>query len=279
MILSPVLTRNIPSTNEPIPVLGLGTWQSFDIESEPGKRNKLKQVLQVFTENHARLIDSSPMYGASESVVGDLVNELKIRNSLFLATKVWTTGLQEGIDQMNRSFRRMKTEMMDLLQVHNLIDVHTHLKTLRKWKEEGKVRYIGITHYVSSAYPALIQLIRTERPDFVQFNYNILRREAEKDLLPLAADYGVAVIINRPFEEGQLFRLAKGKPLPAWAKEYIITSWADYFLKYIVSHPAVTGTIPATADATHLIKNSEAVNGILPDANGRKKMAIYFSSL
>ena len=279
MILSPALKRNIPSTNEHIPVLGLGTWQSFDIENEPDKRKKLKQVLQVFTENHARLIDSSPMYGPAEGLVGDLVNELNIRNSLFLATKVWTTGVKEGIGQMNRSFRLMKTEVMDLMQVHNLVDVHTHLKTLRAWKEEGKVRYIGISHYTTSAYPALIQLIRTEKPDFVQFNYNILSREAEKELIPLAANHGVAVIINRPFEEGELFRRLKGKPLPAWAKEYDISNWAQYFLKYIVSHPAVTCTIPATGDSTHLINNIEAVNGILPDEKGRKKMVMYFTTL
>jgi diketogulonate reductase-like aldo/keto reductase len=219
------------------------------------------------------------MYGSSESVVGDLVKDLNFRNSLFLATKVWTTGRQEGIDQMNRSFTRMQTEKMDLMQVHNLLDIETHLKTLSEWKEQARIRYIGITHYTVSAYPLLIKWIKKSKPDFVQFNYNIQTREAENYLLPLAQDHQVAVIVNRPFEEGALLRRVKGKPLPPWANEYQINSWGEYFLKYILSHNAVTCIIPATSKVEHLQDNLKAALGQLPDESMRKKMVEYFNTL
>ena len=206
-----IAKRSIPSSGEKIPLIGLGTWQTFDIGNSSEERAALEEVLKTLVAKGASVIDSSPMYGASETVVGDLSARLKIRNKLFLATKVWTSGKEDGIVQMNESFRKMKTDKMDLMQVHNLIDVHTHLKTLRNWKEQGKIRYFGITHYTASAYPELMRLIKNEKPDFVQFNYNISVREAEKELLPLAKDKGVAVIINRPFEEGALFRTVKGK--------------------------------------------------------------------
>jgi diketogulonate reductase-like aldo/keto reductase len=212
-------------------------------------------------------------------VVGDLSNELKIRNKLFLATKVWTNGKDAGIRQMNESFQKMKTTTMDLMQVHNLTDVHTHLKTLREWKEQKKIRYFGITHYTVSAYPELMRLIKNEKPDFVQFNYNISVRDAEKELLPLAKDKGVAVIINRPFEEGALFNTVKGKALPEWAKDYNINSWGQFFLKFIISHPAVTCAIPGTSKVKHLEDNIGAAIGKLPDESGRKRMKDYFDSL
>lgn len=271
--------RIIPSSGEKIPAIGLGTWQTFDVDNSETERSALREVLNMLVSKGASVIDSSPMYGASEIVVGDLSNDLKIRDKLFLATKVWTTGKDAGIRQMNESFQKMKTSTMDLMQVHNLTDVHTHLKTLREWKEQKKIRYFGITHYTLSAYPELVRLIKNEKPDFVQFNYNISVRDAEKELLPLAKDKGVAVIINRPFEEGALFNSVKGKELPAWAKDYDINSWGQFFLKFIISHPAVTCAIPGTSKVRHLTDNLDAAVGKLPDEKGREKMKNHFDSL
>lgn len=273
------LLRTIPSSGEKIPAIGMGTWLTFDAGNSESKRNELKEVLRIFWERGGKLIDSSPMYGSSEKVVGDLVNDLKIRKDLFLATKVWTNGETSGISQMQQSFQKMRTERMDLMQVHNLVDVGTHLKTLRKWKAEGKIRYIGITHYLVSAYPDLMQLIRNEKPDFVQFNYNMSVREAEKNLLPFCADNGIAVINNRPFDGGDLFRKVNGKTFPAWAKDYDIHNWAQYFLKYIISHPAVTCAIPATSNPVHMQQNIGALYGRLPDLAMRKRMADFFDKL
>ena len=227
----------------------------------------------------ASVVDSSPMYGSSESVVGDLSEDLKIRSSLFLATKVWISGEQDGIGQMNDSFRKMKTNVMDLMQVHNLVDVKTHLKTLYQWKEQGKIRYIGITHYLPSAYDEMQQLIQKEKLDFIQCCYNIQTTEAEKSLLPAARDKGVAVIINRPFQEGALLEYVNGKPLPNWAGEYVITSWAQFFLKFILANPAVTCVIPGTSNPVHLVENVGAANGSYPDAQTRKRMLDHFKSL
>lgn len=268
--------RAIPSSGQRIAAVGLGTWQTFDVDNSEEERLALKEVLNKLVEKGASVIDSSPMYGASETVVGDLSSQLKIRPSLFLATKVWTNGRQEGINQMNASLSKMRTEVMDLMQVHNLMDVQTHLKTLRDWKEKGKIKYIGITHYTSSAYPELMRLIKNEKPDFVQFNYNISVRDAERELLPLAKDKGVAVIINRPFEEGALFSNVKGKTLPGWAADYDIKSWGQFFLKYILSHPAVTCVIPGTSKVKHMEDNLGAAFGRLPDEKGRKKMADHY---
>lgn len=273
-----MIRRLIPSGNEEIPVIGLGTWQTFDVDNSEEERSALREVLKTLVSKGGSVVDSSPMYGASETVVGDLSAELKNREKLFLATKVWTAGKEEGILQMNSSFNKMRTNKIDLMQVHNLIDVHTHLKTLRSWKEEGKIRYFGITHYVASAYPELMRLVKNEKPDFVQFNYNISAREAEKELLPLAKDTGVAVIINRPFEEGALFSQVRAKPLPGWANEYDIKSWGQFFLKFIIGHPAVTCVIPGTSKVKHLYDNLTAGFGHLPGEAGRKKMAAYFNS-
>lgn len=271
--------RKIPSSNELLSVIGLGTWQTFDVDNSEAERIALREVLSTLVERGASVVDSSPMYGSSETVVGDLSKELKLRDQLFLATKVWTSGKKAGMDQMNASCQKMKTEKIDLMQVHNLIDVNTHLKTLRDWKDKGKVRYFGITHYTTGAYPELMRLIKNERPDFVQFNYNIAVREAEKELLPLAQDKGVAVIINRPFEEGALFSRVKGKPLPPWAGDYEIKSWGQFFLKFIVGHPAVTCAIPGTGKVKHLEDNLEAGIGIFPDEAGRNRMKGCFDSL
>jgi diketogulonate reductase-like aldo/keto reductase len=276
---SPMLKRAIPVSGETIPVVGLGTWRTFDAGNSKEKRTALLEVIKTLVQKEASVIDSSPMYGSSETVVGDLSHQLNNRSKLFLATKVWTSGREDGIAQMNQSFQKMKTQKMDLMQVHNLVDVHTHLKTLRSWKDEGKIRYIGITHYLPGAYSEMVRLIKTEKPDFVQFCYNVRTRDAEKELLPLAKEKGVAVIINRPFEEGDLFNVVEGKSLPSWAKEYDIKSWPEFFIKFILSHSAVTCTIPGTSNAAHLAENVGAAMGRLPDENVRNKMADYFSTL
>jgi len=267
-----ILQRSIPSTGEKIPAVGLGSWQQFDVGTGAAERNPLKAVLQEMEKLGGKMIDSSPMYGRSEQVIGELSTELKLNDRFFLATKVWTTGKQEGITQMNDSMRKMGRKKMDLMQVHNLQDWQTHLKTLKEWKEEGKVRYIGVTHYTDSAHSRLEQIVKTGNIDFVQFNYSIRSRNAEKSLLNAAKDSGVAVIINEPFDQGGLFRAVKGKQLPDWAKEYDVHSWAQYFLKYIISNPAVTCVIPGTSDVKHLTDNLGAGLGKLPDENGRKKM-------
>lgn len=267
-----MLQKSIPSTGEKISAVGLGSWQQFDVGTGSAERMPLKAVLLEMEKLGGKMIDSSPMYGRSEQVIGELSTELKLNDRFFFATKVWTTGKQEGIAQMNDSMRKMGRKKLDLMQVHNLQDWQTHLKTLKEWKEEGKVRYIGVTHYTDSAHARLEQIVKTGNIDFVQFNYSIRSRNAEKSLLNAAKDSGVAVIINEPFDQGGLFRAVKGKQLPDWAKEYDIQSWAQYFLKYILSNQAVTCVIPGTSDVKHLTDNLGAGVGKLPDENGRKKM-------
>lgn len=273
-----MLQRSIPASGELLPVIGLGTWQTFDT-TEEADQPALKQVLQYMHDAGGRLIDSSPMYGEAEKVVGDITKTMPQQNDLFYATKVWTTGLNAGIRQMESSFVKMQRSVMDLVQVHNLTDWKTHLQTLRTWKGEGKTRYIGITHYTDSSHEELESIITNEPIDFVQFNYSIVARNAEHRLLDAAKALGVATIINRPFGGGQLFKHVAGKPLPAWAGDYGITNWAAYFLKYIVSHPAVTCIIPATANPAHAAQNFAAVNGELPGGLARRKMADHLKSL
>ncbi|MEZ5043044.1 MAG: aldo/keto reductase [Saprospiraceae bacterium] len=270
-----ILKRTIPGTTQQLPIIGMGTWQTFDIGQAPEERSNIKDVLQTFYDLGGRVLDSSPMYGRSEQVLGDLSAELGLLGKLFMATKVWTTGKTEGIRQMNSSMQKMRSRPMDLMQVHNLVDVKTHLQTLKQWKAEGLIRYIGLTHYVVSAHDDLEHLIRTEDIDFIQINFSIQTRNAEKTLLPLAKDKGVAVLINRPFESGSLFRMVKGKSLPDWAKAWDINSWGQFFLKYIVSHEAVTCAIPATSKVHHLKDNMGAAFGRLPDKATRKKMVDF----
>ncbi len=279
------LQRLVPSTGEALPALGLGTWQTFDVATDTAALAAARETLRLFAAAGGRLVDSSPMYGSSESVVGAAASTLGLQSALFFATKVWTSGREEGIRQMNTSIKRMqggttgRKPEMHLMQVHNLVDLATHLKTLRAWKAEGRVRYIGFTHYTTDSHRQLAELIREERPDFVQFNFSIVTRNAEKALLATAMDNQVAVIINRPFEEGDLFRTVKGKPLPAFAAEIDCTSWAQFFLKYILAHPAVTCVIPGTRDPRHLADNMRAGIGTLPDAAMRARMAGHFDTL
>ncbi|OJV12881.1 MAG: aldo/keto reductase [Dyadobacter sp. 50-39] len=267
-----ILERKIPSTGERLPVVGLGSWQQFDVGPGAAERAPLKAVLQKMQGMGGRLIDASPMYGRAEQVIGDLTTDLNLNDRFFFATKVWTTGKQEGIDQMSASLRKMKRKKIDLMQVHNLQDWETHLKTLKDWKAEGKIRYVGITHYTDASHARLEQIVKSENIDFVQFNYSIRSRNAEKSLLKAARDRGVAVIINEPFEQGALFRAVKGKELPGWASDYDIKSWAQFFLKYIISNDAVTCVIPGTSDVKHLVDNLAAGEGRLPDEAGRNKM-------
>ena len=271
--------RPIPASGEMLPVVGLGTYQSFDVGSGASERDPLKDVLRLFVQQGGKLVDSSPMYGPSESVVGDLAAELDITGQLFMATKVWTSGREAGIRQMEESLRRMKVSRMDLMQIHNLLDWKTHLGTLQQWKAAGRIRYIGITHYHSGAYAELERLMRTKDFEFVQFNYSIAEREAEERILPLARDLGIAVIVNRPFAQASLFSRVRGKDMPAWAAEFDCKSWGHFFLKYMLSHPAVTCIIPATGKPQHLLDNMGAGVGKLPDESTRRKMAAFMDSL
>jgi diketogulonate reductase-like aldo/keto reductase len=271
-----MLSRTIPSSGESIPVIGMGTWQTFDKDNTFYSR--LKEVLTRFHSTGGRLIDSSPMYGKAETVVGDLSCELPQRNEFFYATKVWIQGKEEGIQQMEASMHKMQRSVMDLIQVHNLVDHKIHLDTLRTWKDQGKVRYMGITHYKDESHGELERIILSEKIDFVQFNYSVLNRNAEKRLLDMAAASGVATLINRPFGEGKLFSLVAKHRLPQFAIDHGIQNWSAFFLRYIVSHPAVTCVIPATGDPAHVLEN--ASGGMeLPDDGLRKKMADHISSL
>jgi aryl-alcohol dehydrogenase-like predicted oxidoreductase len=272
---APIIKRAIPRTGELLPVIGLGTWQTFDVAGGRSSRAPLKEVLHEFVRLGGSVADSSPMYGNSESVLGDLANELGIQKQLFLATKVWTNGRDAGIRQMEESLRRLRVQRIDLLQVHNLVDWRTQLATLRRWKDQNKVRYIGVTHYTASAYEELAGVLEKEDLDFVQLNYSIAERDAERRLLPLALDKRIAVLVNRPFAQGALFRNLSGKSLPLWAKEIGCATWGQFFLKFIVSHPAVTCAIPATSKTDHLVDNMQAGVGPLPDTAMRERMARY----
>lgn len=274
-----LIERAIPSSGERLPAIGMGSWQSFDVGSDAAARAAAKGVLRLFVERGGRLVDSSPMYGSSEAVLGDLAAELGVQAELFWATKVWTSGRDAGILQMEESLRLMRVKRMDLMQVHNLLDVGTHLATLRAWKREGRVRYVGVTHYHEGAHDDLERVLRVERLDFVQVNFSLAEPEAESRLLPLAAERGVAVLANRPFGKGSMFNRVRDKPLPTWAAEIGVQSWAQYFLKWIVAHPAVTCAIPATRNPKHLLDNMGALSGPLPDAALRRRMADHYHAL
>jgi len=270
------MTRPVPKSGETIPVIGLGTWKVFDVGPGAGERAAVRGVLEGFAAAGGRVVDSSPMYGRAEAGVGALVAELGLRDRLFLASKVWTTGHVAGVEQVASSLERMGLGRMDLMQVHNLVDVKTQLATLRKLKSAGRVRYVGVSHWTASAHAELENTLRDEELDFVQLNYSIVERDAEARLLPLALSRKLAVLVNRPFAQGGLFEKVKGKPLPAWAADFDAATWGQFFLKFVVSHPAVTCAIPATAKVEHLRDNMAAGVGRLPDQATRERMAALF---
>jgi diketogulonate reductase-like aldo/keto reductase len=257
----------------PLPRIGLGTWQTFDVGTAPSSRAPLEDVLADFVQLGGTLVDSSPMYGRAEAVVGALAAKLALRPRLFLATKVWTTGQAAGIRQMEESLRRLRTDTLELMQVHNLVDADTHLQTLAGWKREGRIRWLGVTHYHADAHQAVAAALRRHPLDFVQINYSVAEPEAERTLLPLARDRGVRVIANRPFAAGGLLRALRDRPLPAYADELGVASWPQLLLKFVVSHPAVTCAIPATSKVAHLRDNMRAGNGPMPDAVLRTRIA------
>ena len=273
-----MLTRAIPSSGEKLPVIGLGTWQAFDVDLTSDNRRQLGDVLSLFVKLGGRVIDTSPMYGRAEDVIGELTTALGIQDKIFLATKVWTSGKENGIKSMERSMALLRAKRIDLMQVHNLVDVQTQLATLREWKAQGRIRYLGITHYEAGAFADVEKIMRSEKLDFVQINYSLMEREAEERLLPLAQERGVAVIVNRPFGGGDLFSRTRSKLLPDWAAEFDCRSWAQFFLKWIVANPAVTCTIPATDKSRHLEENIQGGIGALPDAKTRQRMVELVSS-
>jgi diketogulonate reductase-like aldo/keto reductase len=275
-----MITRAIPSTGEAMPVIGLGTWQVFDVGPDDRSRQPLREVLRRLVDAGGRMIDSSPMYGRAEAVAGDLVADMELRRRVFLASKVWTSGREEGIAQLRRSAQLLRADVIDLMQIHNLVDWRTHLATLRQMKAEGHIRYIGITHYTTSALAELARILETEPGiDFVQAGYSLATRAAEARLLPVAAARGVAVIVNQPFEEGDLFRRVRGETLPRWAAEFDCTSWAQLFLKYLIAEPAVTCVIPATSSPAHMEDDLKAGFGVLPDARQREQIRRFWDAL
>jgi len=268
-----MLTRPIPSTDEMMPVIGLGTWRAFDVGTDETTRLPLREVLQILLDAGGRIIDSSPMYGRAEAVTGDLLAKLAARPRAFLATKVWTTGRERGIEQMRRSAQLLRTETIDLMQIHNLVDWRTHLASLRRMKDDGQIRYIGITHCTTGALPELARILTREPGiDFVQLGYSLATRAAETEVLPVAASRGVGVIANQPLERGDLFRRVRRRPLPDWAGEFDCASWAQLFLKYILAEPAVTCVIPATGNSQHMKDDLAAGFGRLPDARQRQQI-------
>jgi len=273
-----MLTKAIPSSGETLPVIGLGTYEVFDVDSTPGEIAIRKDIVGLLTAAGASLLDTSPMYNRSEKVIGDVIKAGVDRDELFLATKVWTDGRESGLTQMARSAELMSTDVVDLMQVHNLRDTDVHMNSIRELREDGRIRYSGLTHYTAGAHVALADEMQKYRPDFIQINYSLGEREAEDRVLPLAQELGIAVLINRPYQAGRLFRAVSGKELPDFAREFA-DSWGQFFLKFIVSHPAVTCVIPATSKAHHMADNLGAGFGELPDSAARKRMADYFNNL
>jgi len=270
-----MITRKIPSSGELIPAIGLGSWITFNVGDSENELAPMRNVLREFVDAGGRVIDSSPMYGRSEYVIGKLAAGLSVTDKLWIATKVWTTGEKSGKTQIENSRDYFKT-WPALIQVHNLQDLTTHLRTLHALKEEGKLKYIGITHYLDSEHETLAGLVKSEKLDFIQVNFSIKSRSAENYLLPLASDRGVGVIVNKPFESGGLFPAISNVSLPAWSKEWGIESWSAFFLKYIISNTNITCTIPATSQVSHLKENMAACFNPLPDDATRKKMVDYF---
>ena len=276
MLNESMLKRLIPSSGEEMPVIGLGTSRVFDIERSKNELNVREKILDIFYENGGRLIDTSPMYGVSEEIIGITAKKYIEKNRFFLATKVWTEGRENGMRQIEESFQKMRTDKISLIQVHNLLDWKTQIKTLRSLKDEGRIDYIGITHYKSNAFDEMIKIMKAEKVDFAQFNYSMGEREAEQKILPFCKDNGIATLINRPFMRGRLFREAQEKKLPSWVTDYDIDSWGQFFLKYIISHDAVTNIIPATSKPKNMLDNARAGMGRMLDEKAKKRMLEVF---
>jgi aryl-alcohol dehydrogenase-like predicted oxidoreductase len=274
-----MLKRRIPSSGEQVPVIGMGSSNTFDVEDAAAATDPLREVLRALVEGGGTVIDTSPMYGRSEAVLGDLIADLGLRPRLWLATKVWTRGREAGAAQIAESMRRLRTDKLELLQIHNLLDWREHLPTVRSLERAGKVRYSGITHYRADAHSELERVLTEERFDWLQVNYSLAERAADARLLPFCRDRGVAVMANRPFADGDMFARVRGKPLPPWAAEFGCSSWAQFFLKYVVSHPAVTCVIPATSKPANMRDNVAAGTGPLPDEKQRARMREYWDSL
>lgn len=271
-------TRPIPASGERLPVIGLGTYSVFDVASTAEQIATRREIVELLLGAGGSVIDTSPMYNRSEKVIGDIIASGIPREALFLATKVWTDGRDAGIAQMSQSAGLMNTDVVDLMQVHNLRDTAAHMRSIRDLQEQGKIRYSGLTHYRAGAHDALERAVREYRPQFLQINYSLSEREADQRLLPVARDLGVAVIVNRPYQAGGLFRAVRGRELPDWAREFA-ASWGQFFLKFIVSHPAVTCVIPATSKPHHMRDNLEAGFGELPDAATRERMVAWIGEL
>jgi aryl-alcohol dehydrogenase-like predicted oxidoreductase len=280
---TPVLTRPIPRTGERLPVIGLGTAIVFDIADDAAKRTERRAVIQTMIEGGARLIDTAPSYGAAESVVGDLVSDLKVRDRLFLATKVRAAGRDASIAEFQQSLRRLRTDKLDLMQLHNVGasagETAAQIALLREWKERGTFRYVGVTHFIGSANERLIEAMQREKPDFVQVNYSMAERSAEQRLLAVAAETGTAVLVNLPFGRGKLFNAVRGRQVPDWAAEFDATTWGQFFLKYILAHEAVTCVIPGTDKPEYMLDNLDAGRGRLPDAAMRRRMIGFWEAL
>lgn len=273
-----MISRPIPSSGEELPAVGLGTYRVFDTSSSAEEIAIRQEIVDLMLGEGGSVIDTSPMYNRSEKVIGDVIDAGSPRDAMFIATKVWTDGRDAGITQMERSAQLMNTNVIDLMQVHNLRDTDIHMKTIRDWQQDGRVRYNGLTHYTESAFDRLETAMKKHRPDFIQINYSLGEREADERILPLAGDMGIAVLINRPYQSGRLFGLVSGESLPGWAMDFA-ASWGQFFLKFIISHPTVTCVIPATSKPHHMRDNLEAGFGQLPDDPMRQRMIKYMASL
>ena len=272
-------TRKVPSSGEAIPVIGMGSSDTFDVGDDPTGREGLRGVLQSLVEGGGRVIDTSPMYGRAETVLGDLIDELSLGPKLWFATKVWTRGRDAGARQIDESLARLRTKKLDLLQIHNLLDWREHVPTLRALQAAGRVRYSRLTHYRADAHADLERVLGEEKFDWLQVNYSLAEREAEDRLLPFCRDRGVAVMVNRPFADGAMFAKVRDRPLPDWAREIGCRSWGQFFLRFVVSHPAVTCVIPATSKPQHMVDNAAAGLGPLPDEQQRRRMAEFWQGL
>jgi len=273
-----IIMKVIPSSGERIPAVGLGTSSTFR-RAAAGERDPIHEVIRQFAARGGKLIDTAPSYGDSEPVIGEIVTDLGVRDDLFLATKVRSEGSEAGIEEMSESFARLQTDQIDLMQVHNLTDTGTQLATIREWKAEGQIRYVGVTTSSDRAHEAMMDVIDTEELDFIQVNYNLAQRNAADRILPMARDKGIAVLLNLPFGRGRLFQAVGERELPEWAAEFDCGSWAQFFLKYLISHPAVTSPIPATSKPAHLADNLGAAFGRLPDAATRRRMEEFYDNL